>query len=143
MNRWDIKAKAYVLFKRGNEILVNEVREKDGVLKGYRIPGGHVEFFEHSRDTAAREIMEELGAEVKELRLLKVLENRFTYFGNQGHEIIFVYEAAFVDGAFYQQNVIMAHEDADNTSFELFWLDPYKRPEGTEIYPIGLLEILS
>lgn len=54
MNRSDIRVKAYAVFQRGKEILVHEVRELDGSLIGYRVPGGHVEFGEKSLDTLKR-----------------------------------------------------------------------------------------
>jgi len=54
MNRSDIRVKAYAVFRRGRDILVHEIREKDGSLRGYRSPGGHVEFGETSLEAVHR-----------------------------------------------------------------------------------------
>ncbi len=143
MNRSDIKAKAMVVFRRGGEIFLNEVREKDGTLKGYRLPGGHIEFGEKSAETARREVMEELGAEITDLKLLGVLENHFTYHDIPGHEVIFIYEATFVNQSYYLNNSFMAHEHSDNSHFELFWIDPAGQPSEAKIFPSGLLELLT
>jgi 8-oxo-dGTP pyrophosphatase MutT (NUDIX family) len=138
MNRSDIKAKAMVVFRRGNEILLNEVREKDGTLKGYRPPGGHVEFGEKSIETARREIMEEIGAEIDNLKLLGVLESNFVYYDIPGHEIIFMYEASFLNKSYYQKDSFIAHEHSDNSHFELFWIDPDKLPSNIKLFPDNL-----
>ena len=55
--------------------------------------GGTIEFGERSEQTAIRELREEreeIGAEIKSLRLLGTLENIFTLDGNTGHEIVMV-----------------------------------------------------
>lgn len=143
MDRSDIRAKAMVLFRRGDNILVSEIREKDGVLKGYRLPGGHVEFDELSIDTARREIKEELNADLSDMKLLGVLENRFTYHDKKGHEIIFVYEAFFEDKALYEYEVIEAVEHSDNSAFKLYWIDPRNIPTGLGLFPDGLLALIS
>jgi ADP-ribose pyrophosphatase YjhB (NUDIX family) len=60
----------------------------------HRVLGGSVEFGEASIDTAVREMREELGIELVEPRLLGVLENVYTFRGEPGHEILFVYTSA-------------------------------------------------
>ena len=142
MSRDLIKPKAMAVFRRGKEILVNEVRESDGRLVGFRIPGGHVEFAEYSKDTITREIREELKAEIVGVHLLGVLENVFTYLGQTGHEVIFVYGARFADEALYTQDSLQAVED-NGTVFELVWHDPQSLPEGAALYPDGLLDLIA
>ena len=142
MSRALIKPKALAVFRRGNEILVNEVRESDGRLDGFRIPGGHVEFAEYSKDTITREIREELNAEIADVQLLGVVENIFTYLGQACHEVIFVYSARFVDEALYTQDRLQAVED-NGTVFDLVWHDPQHLPEGAALYPDGLLDLIS
>lgn len=142
MSRAWIKPKAMAVFRRGAEILVNEVRESDGRLVGFRIPGGHVEFAEYSKDTITREIREELKAEIADVQLFGVLENVFTYMGQTGHEVIFVYGARFADETLYAADRLAAHED-DGTAFELVWHNPENLPEGAALYPDGLLDLIS
>lgn len=57
----------------------------------HRLLGGHVEFGESAADAVVREISEELGAELTGVALLGVLESRFTYGGEPGHEVAFVH----------------------------------------------------
>jgi len=142
MSRALIKPKAMAVFRRGNQILVNEVRESDGRLVGFRIPGGHIEFAEHSEDTIIREIREELGAEITDVHKIGVLENVFTYMGQTGHEIIFVYGARFVDETLYAKDILTAYED-NGMAFELVWHDPKNLPEGAALYPEGLLDLMA
>ena len=66
---------------------------------------------ERAADALRREIREELGEEITEIRLLDVVENLFTVDGRAGHEIAFVYHARFVDPAVYTQETLIAHED--------------------------------
>lgn len=137
-----IKPKAMAVFRRGTQILVNEVRESDGRLAGFRIPGGHVEFAEYSKNTITREIREELNAEIADVKLLGVLENVFTYLGQTGHEVIFVYAARFADEALYTQDSLQAVED-NGTVFDLVWHDPNNLPEDATLYPDGLLDLIA
>lgn len=60
-----------------------------------------VEFGETSRQAIVREVQEELSGEITDLRLLGVLENRFTFDGEDGHEIVFVYDGRFADEFMY------------------------------------------
>lgn len=139
--RADIRVKAMGVFRRGGQILVNEVHEPDGTLIGFRIPGGHVEFGERSQETLCREMREEAGAEIGNLRLLASIENIFTYGGQAGHEVIAVYTADFADTHFYEQDVIDARED-DGWHFKLVWRDPDDLPDGLPLYPEGLRDYL-
>lgn len=53
----------------------------------WSLPGGRVEFFEHSDDTLVREIEEETGLKAVVQRHLWYIENFFEYDGNKYHEI--------------------------------------------------------
>ncbi|MCB9161771.1 MAG: NUDIX domain-containing protein [Caldilineaceae bacterium] len=106
-----IRVIAIGIFTRGTELLVFQGYDK---VKGsfyYRPLGGGVEPGERAADALRREIREELGEEITEIRLLDVVENLFTVDGRAGHEIAFVYHARFVDPAVYTQETLIAHED--------------------------------
>jgi 8-oxo-dGTP pyrophosphatase MutT (NUDIX family) len=64
--------------------------------------GGGVELGETSEQTIVREIREEIGAEVLDLKLLGVLENLFELEGRQQHEVVFVYDGQFEDRSLYE-----------------------------------------
>ncbi|WP_460164643.1 NUDIX domain-containing protein [Pseudomonas sp. S2_F03] len=52
-----------------------------------------MEFGETSAQAIVREVQEELGLAITDVRLLGTLENIFTYAGRPGHEIVQVYDA--------------------------------------------------
>ncbi len=144
MNRSDIRVKALALFRRGNEILVHEVLEKNPSehLIGYRLLGGHVEFGERAEETLKREIKEELDADIRNVRFAGISENIFTWSGKPGHEVIFVYEAEFIDQEFYKRDMMQAAAD-DGSKFNVLWLDPHKPREGLGLFPDGLMDMLN
>ncbi|QAY61923.1 NUDIX domain-containing protein [Microbacterium protaetiae] len=59
----------------------------------HRLLGGSIELGERAADAAIREVAEELRFTVTELEFLGVAENIFTFEGENGHEIVFVYRA--------------------------------------------------
>ena len=60
----------------------------------YRVLGGSFNFDESAEEAVRREIMEEAGVEIEDLTFLKVVENRFIYAGEVGHEIVFLFKGA-------------------------------------------------
>lgn len=96
---------ALALFEHDGRILVFEGRDPTRDLVFYRPLGGEIEFGELSAEALVREIREELGLECEPLGLLGVLENRFVHQGKQGHEIVFVHRARFLDPAVYEGDV--------------------------------------
>lgn len=53
----------------------------------WALPGGRVEFFEHSSDTVVRELQEELAWQCDVQALLFHVENFFEYGGRKYHEL--------------------------------------------------------
>jgi ADP-ribose pyrophosphatase YjhB (NUDIX family) len=128
---------------RGREILVFEGRDPSDGRRYYRPLGGGVEWRELSRAAVVREIREELGAELDEPRLLGVLENVFRYDGEDRHEIVFVYEAAFRDRDLYEREPLPAVE-ADGSPIPVAWVPVHAFEDGDPpLYPEGLLELLT
>ncbi len=95
--RQEIKVKALGLLWRGDELLVAEIYEDNGALKGVRPLGGTVEFGESWQDTVVREFAEELGVGVHVVGTPVVLENLFTHESLQGHEIVFAIDIEVTD----------------------------------------------
>jgi ADP-ribose pyrophosphatase YjhB (NUDIX family) len=108
----------------------------------YRPLGGEIEFWERAEDAARREIREEVGAEMTNVRLLCVSENIFTYLGSKGHELVWTFEASFADPSYYERDAVQCLEG--NAQFEAHWvaLGLFQRGE-TPLYPDGLLEALT
>jgi 8-oxo-dGTP pyrophosphatase MutT (NUDIX family) len=111
----------------------------------YRPLGGGIEFGERSRDCLAREMREEMGAEITDLVYLGMIENIFTFNAQLGHEIVLVYQARFVDPHFYQVNVAQCEEvDAASPPFLGMWKPVSEFRAGrAPLYPTGLLELLD
>jgi ADP-ribose pyrophosphatase YjhB (NUDIX family) len=126
---------------QGDRVLVR--RHLDGSQDPifYRPPGGTIEFGEHSSDAVQREVQEEIGAELANLRLLGCIENLFDYKGDVGHEIVFVYRADLVDPALYQREVIDGQE-ADGQDFVAVWLPLAAFTPELPLYPTELLDLL-
>src|SRR5690606_27785342 len=105
--------------------------------------GGAIEFGETSAATIERELVEELGAAVADLRFLGAIENIFTYDGQTGHEIVMVYDGAFVDTSFYERPFIHGMED-DGSPFRAVWVRLAELAlDAPPLYPTGLLELLA
>ena len=132
------------LFHHNGKILVSEEHDPTKGETFYRPLGGGIEFGEHSTEALRREIMEEIGAEVKDLVYLGTLENIFTFDGEPGHEIVQVYDGALTDSGLYEQAVISGYEAEVNLSMKVIWksLDEFG-PGKSILYPDGLLEMLQ
>ncbi|KQQ73801.1 hypothetical protein ASF70_08355 [Rhizobium sp. Leaf321] len=94
--RSNINVKALGLHWRDGRLLASEVYDSQGHVAGVRPLGGTVEFGETSEMTLKREFIEELGMKVEPLSGPLIIENIYTFEGEEGHEIIFVFEIHFV-----------------------------------------------
>ena len=134
---------ALCVIRRHGNLLVFEGYDTVKKDHFYRPLGGTIEFGERSSVTAAREMAEELNAEIRNVRWLGVLENIFTVHGQPGHEIVMLYEADFVDKTMYERSPIWGQED-DGSPIKAVWkpLDDFKAGRG-RLVPEGLLAILE
>jgi 8-oxo-dGTP pyrophosphatase MutT (NUDIX family) len=142
MSSRHIRPVALCVFRNHGRILVFEGYNRTKKQHFYRPLGGRIEFEESSREAAAREIKEELGADVENLRHLGTLENIFTHRRKPRHEIVFIYDGTFVDKSLYEPPFLMAVE-GNRHEFKALWknlsdFDPDRLP----LYPNGLLELL-
>lgn len=103
--------------------------------------GGRVEFGESSSQAIVREVQEELSAEIADLKRLGVLENLFTFDGGEGHEIVLVYDARFVDSANYEADSVSGFEGEE--PFTAHWIDPLVPAHDRPLYPDGLADLIS
>ena len=105
-----------------------------------RALGGGIEPGESSRDAITREIREETGREITEMRLLGVLENLFTYEGKTCHEIVFVYDGSFADTALPAHGEITMVEQGRHSIAKWRALNSFG--EQCRLVPEGLLHLL-
>ena len=137
-----IRPRAICIFSRGDRILVGFARDpRTGGL--YARPlGGGIEFGERSEEALRREIREELGAEIREPRLLGVLENIFTLDERRWHEIVFVFDATLVDASLYDRPSLPVNEAGCVEPARWLALDQFG--DGTlPLYPRDLPSLLQ
>ena len=140
-----IRPLAICVFRDGERIFAAEGYDEVKKQCFYRPLGGRIEFGERSSQTIVRELREEIGAEVSDLRYLGMLENIFTFNGEMGHEIVLIYDGKFVDNTIYQREGLEGHEDDDELgAFRAVWKPLNFFREGhAPLYPDGLLELLE
>jgi ADP-ribose pyrophosphatase YjhB (NUDIX family) len=105
-----IRGKVIGLAKHENRLLVCEVLNDDGVLKGWCPIGGGIEFGETAQEALKREIQEELRCDVSVTNDPIICENIFEHHGVKGHEIIFAFPIRLEDQAIYGKNRFQIHE---------------------------------
>lgn len=142
MTAHSIRPIAIALLSWKNKILVFEGYDKIKDEFFYRPLGGGIEFGEHSQKTIKREIMEEIGAHICDIRFLYTLENIFVHDGEPWHEIVQVYDAKLEDPSLYGKEIDAVENDGK--TFHCMWksLDEI-REEGRPLYPDGLPEKLQ
>ncbi|MGZ9226162.1 MAG: NUDIX hydrolase [Anaerolineales bacterium] len=140
-----IRPLAICVFRNRDRILVAEGYDPIKGENFYRPLGGGIEFGELSQETICRELMEEIGVELKQdtLKYLGAVENIFTFNGSPGHEIVLIYDGALEDPGLYDQAVILGKE-ANGEEIRAMWknLDDFRAGKST-LYPDGLLEMLE
>ena len=73
-----------------------------------------------------------------------VLENIFIYEGQQGHEIVFVYDAEFTDKSLYKLNEIDGYEQEANVKFKAKWYSLNENGKnGGRLVPEALEKMLT
>ena len=139
-----IRCLALCIFRRENKIFVARGYDSKSKQVFFRPIGGAIEFGERGVDAVAREVMEEIGAAVADLRYLGALENIFTYENKPGHEIALIYDGRFVDKALNQDDVELQGRDDGEVLFDAMWIDLDDfRGGGANLYPDGLLELID
>jgi len=131
------------VFRNGNRILVGDGYDSRKREAFYRPPGGGIQFGERSEVALHREMAEELGVEIERPKLLGVLENLFTFDGEEAHEVVFVYDAQLKDKSLYEV-VSFRGSESDGSSFDARWIEVDSvGPNSPPVYPNGLTELLK
>jgi ADP-ribose pyrophosphatase YjhB (NUDIX family) len=132
-----VKAMAVIERPRDGALLVSEHADPELF---HRPLGGHVEFGEYALDTVRRELQEEIGQSLAQVRLLGVLENIFPWRGGLGHEIVFLYAAAFSDPAAYEIGEQVIRDEAEGRS-RVIWRAP--GTASPPLYPAGAAGLIA
>jgi ADP-ribose pyrophosphatase YjhB (NUDIX family) len=134
---------SFVFVRSGDRVLVSKMREP-GSEQFFRPAGGGIEFRETSEQAARRELVEELGLEVREIRSLGVVENIFTFEGEPRHEICFLFETwvdeATLEGLDGRRIVEPASDDVEIATAVGF---AELRSGPLPVYPDGVMDLLT
>jgi 8-oxo-dGTP pyrophosphatase MutT (NUDIX family) len=129
------------VIRRADDLLVFEGRDESKGETFYRPLGGGIDFGEPAADALRREFREELGAELTNVSLRCVLENIFTAFGRQGHEVVFLFDAEFADRSWYERDELGTIID-EGSPVSRRPLREFVRGEAI-LYPSGLAGVLE
>ncbi len=133
---------AICVVRRADKIFVAEGFDAIKNETFYRPLGGTIELGEYGRDTVVRELIEEVGEPLTNVRFIGTSENIYTYLGRPGHEIVLVYEGDFVNGNIYDTPRVEAREG--DAVFIARWMPMSDFVDGRfPLYPDGLLEMLT
>lgn len=128
--------------RQDDRILVAEGYDSVKQEVFFRPLGGTIEFGEWAEEALQREFQEEIGAQLKNLRYLGMLENIFTCEGARGHEIVLVYDGHLVDESIYEKEVVTG--DEMGMPFKAYWKKLEEFLSGMPpLYPDGLLRMLT
>jgi len=115
----NIAIKAMCLIRDDTRLFISKGYDKVTKKYFYRFLGGGVSFGEMAEDAIRREIKEETGSNIENLKFLTVIENVFTYEGEKGHEITFLYQGDLEDKNLYNIKYFrILDEDEDDLPVE-------------------------
>lgn len=131
-------------FRDDDEILVARHYDEVADTEFYRPLGGGLEFGERSDVGVRREFQEELGIDVVVEDRIAAFENVFEFRGTDGHEVVFLYEVAFEDDTYYEQDAFEAVE-GNGEVFPVRWkpLADFSGEDSDVLYPDGLLTAVT
>ncbi|NCQ13086.1 NUDIX hydrolase [Candidatus Falkowbacteria bacterium CG10_big_fil_rev_8_21_14_0_10_37_18] len=134
-----IRVIAVAIIRNKGRILVAPGYDEVKDSQFYRLLGSGVDYGESSIDALSREFKEELDAEIINERLLKVIENIFTFNGEPGHEICFIYEADFKDPSLYDKKEFKILDSTVEGT--VVWLE-INEMKDKNIFPEGVKNLL-
>jgi ADP-ribose pyrophosphatase YjhB (NUDIX family) len=136
-----IRPIAIGVFLHDDRVLVGHAFDSRKNEHYCRPPGGGIDFGERAEEALRRELREEIGAEIDDVRLMSVIENRFELEGNARHEIVFVFRARLADRNLYESPTVPMYDDAWGGELRWELLSQFERGE-RKLYPEGILELL-
>ncbi len=137
-----IRVVTICVFRHGEKVLVCEYFDSADKKPFYRPLGGAVEFGETTEAAVRREIREESGQEITDLKLMTILESIFIHEGKQKHEIIYIYEARFKDDSVYERPSFDIQED-NGEVFKASWRELSFFNDYHRLVPEALVTLLK
>ena len=108
-----ITVKALCLIEHKGRLLLCKGYDRVKKETFFRFVGGTVNFGEKTEEALQREIKEELDSEIENLQFIITIENIFTYEGEAGHEICFLYQGDLSNKDIYHKEVILIPDAKD------------------------------
>jgi len=138
----NIRSKVIGLAKRNNLLLVCEVLDDHGMLKGWCPMGGGIEFGEKAEDALKREIQEELRCDATIIGNPIIYENIFDHHDAIGHEIIFAFPICLENKEIYTKTRFQIHENRGSTHW-VEWKPIEEFQQGkAKLFPTKLIDQL-
>jgi 8-oxo-dGTP pyrophosphatase MutT (NUDIX family) len=135
-----VRPKVIGIAMKENHLLVCEVLNDYGVLKGWCPLGGGIEFGETSEDALRREILEELGCGISISGRPLICDNIFEHHGVKGHEIVLAYPIICDNPHIYTQQRFQIQESKGSLHW-VEWIEMERFLSGKEIlFPVNLLQ---
>ena len=134
-----IRPTSLLIVRNKDKLFVYKVNDEIKKEEFYRLLGGGIEFGETAEEALRREIKEEIGAGIKNIRLLDIKENIYTFEGEAGHEIVFVFEAEFKDKEFYNKNNLEIKDRKKGRKAVWVEIEELKRKK---FYPEGIIDLI-
>lgn len=139
-----VRPLALCLFQHKGHLFLSQGYDAHKGETFYRPMGGKIEFGEYAADTVRREIQEEIGAGLADLRYLGLLESIFTHNNQPGHELVLMFSGRFLDPTFYDLTRVVQGTDDGRVLFDAMWKPISTFQNGDSIlYPAGLLDLLT
>ena len=147
LNIWrppnSIRPKVIGIAQHQNNLLVCEVLDDQGNLKGWCPLGGGIEFGETAAEALKREIFEELECSIHISGDPITYENIFEHHGFKGHEIILAFSIDFNNPEIYEKKRFQIREDK-GTLHWVEWVEIERFYSEKEIlFPEALLSKLG
>jgi len=140
MDEPKIKVKAMCLLTQDGFILVADGNSMSSnvrkVVPGnfYRVLGGSMNFDETVEEAVRREVREETEIEIEDLKFLNVVENRFVYAGEKGHEVVFLFQGKPKEDNLDKNKII--HAVDGDYEFDAVWVSIPELLKGPKpLYP--------
>ncbi|MEO7130258.1 MAG: NUDIX domain-containing protein [Dermatophilaceae bacterium] len=106
----------------------------------HRLIGGSVELGESHREAILREVREELGATIRDLTYVDVVENIFRINGVLGHEVVFVYTGR-LEPEPEQSGATLT--ESDGSVVPVVWRPFDDRDEPLPLFPAAVADLVG
>jgi ADP-ribose pyrophosphatase YjhB (NUDIX family) len=140
-----IRVLALAVIRRGDELLVEDGEDPVKGENYLRLLGGGVDFGERGEEAVRRELHEEIGVELVDVRYLGAVENLFTFLGKPHHEVCLLYSARFADETRFDQDAFAGTDfvDGREVAVRARWVRVDEFHDGCPLYPDGALDLIA